>query len=306
VLVPVAGITLIAVLLMIAVSGIMMARAMETWDSQVRHELEETLIGRGEEYKSAIELYQRQNGRFPLKLEELCPKEKADVRYIRRCWKDPVTGKDFRRIAPGEAGKRKLENLARERELEGTEDAQGGFGVRDRNDDGPARSDIKWSDIKWSKEQPDGDRPFVGVASDAPDERKSFRDFNGSFTYSEWEFVATIAPVAGSQGSGRSGSGRPGTGGTGTGGTGTGGTGTGGTGTGGTGTGGTGTGGTGTGGTGTGGTGTGGTGMSGTGMGGTGMGGTGMGGTGMGGTGMGGNRTFPTPRPQPTRRPPGR
>ena len=55
--VPVTGVTLLAMLLVLAVLGMWTGRAAETWDSQVRHSLESELIFRGHQYKTAIEDY---------------------------------------------------------------------------------------------------------------------------------------------------------------------------------------------------------------------------------------------------------
>jgi hypothetical protein len=190
----VAGVTLLAVLLLIAVSSLLMGQAVQTWDSQVRRELEEELIYRGEQYKRAIELYQAVNGRLPVKLEDLCPKEKADIRFIRRCWLDPITNQEFRLLSPGEAGRRRAEREARRRSEEASE-LRGGFGLRRRDGD----DNVTWSKVELvmpgqeSREQLSGDRPFQGVASRSDEE--GYSSFNGSSVYSEWEFVAAPMQV---------------------------------------------------------------------------------------------------------------
>lgn len=193
--VPVAGVTLLSLLLLLAVHGLLMGRAAETWDSQIRHELEEDLIAKGEEYKRAIEEFQSANGRPPTKFEELCPKGNANRRYIRRCWLDPITGKEFRRIPVGRQGLRAQENQQRrQRELDEEERKKDavvlrGFAARSRESQGPTVSDVQFAlPGQESRVQLSGDQPFDAVASDS--DAEGFRTYNGRSVYSEWEFAA--------------------------------------------------------------------------------------------------------------------
>jgi hypothetical protein len=52
------------------------------------------LIHRGIQYRRAIHAFAKRTGRFPLRLEEL--EDTDGTRYLRRRYKDPITGKDFR------------------------------------------------------------------------------------------------------------------------------------------------------------------------------------------------------------------
>ncbi len=61
---------------------------------QIRRDQEEELIHRGMEYRRAIRSYAKHTGNFPLTLEQL--EHASGNRYLRRRYKDPITGKEFR------------------------------------------------------------------------------------------------------------------------------------------------------------------------------------------------------------------
>ena len=64
---------------------------------------EEMLIERGEQYSRAIEVFYRKNKRYPSKLEDL--ENFNNLRFLRKRYKDPLTGKDeWRMIHMGPAG----------------------------------------------------------------------------------------------------------------------------------------------------------------------------------------------------------
>jgi type II secretory pathway pseudopilin PulG len=63
---------------------------------QIKREKEQELIHRGNEYKSAIRKYFRKFGQYPSSLDQL--DTGSNVRYLRKRYKDPFTGKDDWRI----------------------------------------------------------------------------------------------------------------------------------------------------------------------------------------------------------------
>ena len=63
---------------------------------QSRRETEQELIFRGQEYIRAIQKYQRKYGVYPSSIDDLVSRD--GYRFIRRQYKDPVTGEDFRLI----------------------------------------------------------------------------------------------------------------------------------------------------------------------------------------------------------------
>jgi hypothetical protein len=63
---------------------------------QAKRQMEEELIFRGEEYARAIQKYRRKFGVYPSSIDQLVSTN--NLRFVRRAYKDPVTGKEFRLI----------------------------------------------------------------------------------------------------------------------------------------------------------------------------------------------------------------
>jgi type II secretory pathway pseudopilin PulG len=63
---------------------------------QSQRQKEQLLIERGEQYRRAIQLFVRANNRYPSKLEDL--ENLNNRRFLRRKFKDPMTGKDEWRL----------------------------------------------------------------------------------------------------------------------------------------------------------------------------------------------------------------
>jgi type II secretory pathway pseudopilin PulG len=81
-------------LLLTALLAIAAAAAAPSIAFQLRREREEELVHRGVQYSRAIRRYAKKTGRYPLTLQDLMGD--GNIRYIRRLYKDPLTGKDFR------------------------------------------------------------------------------------------------------------------------------------------------------------------------------------------------------------------
>lgn len=86
------GFALLLVFLVAAVIGITLYSEIPrvAFDAQRQREL--LLISRGEQFKRAIQLFVKKNQRYPARIEEL--ESFNNVRYLRRRYKDPITGKD--------------------------------------------------------------------------------------------------------------------------------------------------------------------------------------------------------------------
>src|SRR5881396_4020409 len=93
---PDAGFSLAALIFFLTAASIFIAAAVPSYQMQAKRELEEELIFRGEEYTRAIQKYQRRLGIYPTSIDQLV--ETNGLRFVRRAYKDPVTGKDFRVI----------------------------------------------------------------------------------------------------------------------------------------------------------------------------------------------------------------
>jgi len=60
----------------------------------MKRDREEEMIHRGAQYARAIRAFVKKNGRYPTRIEEL--DNTNQIRYLRRHYKDPITGKEFR------------------------------------------------------------------------------------------------------------------------------------------------------------------------------------------------------------------
>jgi type II secretory pathway pseudopilin PulG len=88
------GYALLTLLLIIAVMIIGAAIVAPSIAFQIRRDREEELIHRGVQYTRAIRNYASKTGRFPMKVEDL--QQANGVRFIRKLYKDPITGGEFK------------------------------------------------------------------------------------------------------------------------------------------------------------------------------------------------------------------
>ncbi|WP_298268721.1 type II secretion system protein [Geobacter sp.] len=97
------GFTYLAAIMIVVVMGIMLGVSGQLWRTIMKREREEELLFRGQQYKAALERWYKPAGPGqppPTPLNDLKdllkdPRTATTVRYIRRLYKDPVTGNDF-------------------------------------------------------------------------------------------------------------------------------------------------------------------------------------------------------------------
>lgn len=95
------GYVLLSIMLMITLMLLVLSIEMPRIAQQIKRDKEEELIHRGNEYKSAIRKFFRKFGRYPLSIEQL--ENTNNIRFLRKRYKDPFTGKDdWRLLHPGE------------------------------------------------------------------------------------------------------------------------------------------------------------------------------------------------------------
>lgn len=98
-----AGFTYLAALMIIVIMGIMLGAIGQSWKTTMQREREEELLFRGNQIRQAIERWNAPRGEGkppPTKLNDLKdllkdPGSVGTVRYLRRLYTDPITGKDF-------------------------------------------------------------------------------------------------------------------------------------------------------------------------------------------------------------------
>jgi|SRR5579863_1411466 len=88
------GYVLLTLLLMVSLVVIAAAAMVPGIARQMKRDREEELIHRGIEYRRAIHSFAKHTGQFPLSIDQL--ENTNGVRYLRKRYKDPMTGEDFR------------------------------------------------------------------------------------------------------------------------------------------------------------------------------------------------------------------
>ncbi|MBM3812867.1 MAG: hypothetical protein FJW20_14675 [Acidimicrobiia bacterium] len=132
------GFALLFVFMMAAAVAILLYREMPRVVFEGQREKEQLLIDRGEEYKRAIQLYVRSQKKYPASLDEL--EKMMDMRFLRRRYKDPLTGKDEWRVINIDAAGALTNSLVekppdpfggdKDKEKKETEQQAGVFGVQ--------------------------------------------------------------------------------------------------------------------------------------------------------------------------------
>jgi type II secretory pathway pseudopilin PulG len=96
------GFVLLAVLFLVVLVLIGLAVAAPKMARSIQREKELELVHRGEQYKRAIKMYYAKFGAYPTSIDQLL--NTNDVKFLRKRYKDPITGKDdWRLIHFGEA-----------------------------------------------------------------------------------------------------------------------------------------------------------------------------------------------------------
>jgi len=218
------GYVLLTMLLMIAVMGIMAATLVTSIKFDIKRDREEEMIHRGVQYSRAIRAYYKKFGRYPATIENL--ENTNQMRFLRKRYKDPLNGKDFKLLHFGEA-KMGLAGMVGGGMIPGastigangalTPNSTSGFGSSnsfgnsnsfgqsspqkigtdssqtgtDTNAaQGASSGGSSDSSGQGSSDQPAqtfGGLPIVGVASLSKD--PTIREFDKKKKYNEWQFV---------------------------------------------------------------------------------------------------------------------
>ena len=85
---------LLTLMLFVALLAVASMAWIEKIDFQIKRDHEEELIHRGVQYSRAIRRYVKKFGHYPARIEEL--ESTNNIHYLRKRYKDPITGKDFK------------------------------------------------------------------------------------------------------------------------------------------------------------------------------------------------------------------
>jgi len=176
---------MVALLVGLSIMAVALSVALPTWRTFAQREREAELVFRGQQYARAIALYQRQYANaFPPNLDLL-----VDQRFLRRKYKDPITGDDFQLLyvgqpAPGQ-GQAPAAGGRGGPPAEGGANQQGGTAV------GGRAIGFATTPAGLSANPLGGQGGIMGVTSKSSG--TSLREWNGRRKYNEWTFVATQA-----------------------------------------------------------------------------------------------------------------
>ena len=94
------GFAMAGLLVTIALLSLAMSVAMPTWKTMAQREKEEELLWRGQQYDRAIQLYRKKNAAPGApSVDKL-----VEGRFLRKKYKDPITGGDFELVGVSPAG----------------------------------------------------------------------------------------------------------------------------------------------------------------------------------------------------------
>src|SRR5713101_7585501 len=88
------GYILLTLMLFVALLTIGLLAMVQDIESRIKRDREEELIHRGVQYSRAVRHYFKKFGRYPNRIEEL--ENTNNIRFLRKRYKDPITGKDFK------------------------------------------------------------------------------------------------------------------------------------------------------------------------------------------------------------------
>lgn len=94
------GYILLMLMLFVALLAIAAGALAPSIAFRMKRDREEEMIHRGVQYSRAIRRYVKKTGRYPTRLEEL--ENTNNIRFLRKRYKDPITGKDFKLLHVGE------------------------------------------------------------------------------------------------------------------------------------------------------------------------------------------------------------
>jgi type II secretory pathway pseudopilin PulG len=206
------GYAMAALLVLMSVMAIALSTAMPVYQTVARREQEAELVFRGEQYARAIALFQRKYGNaLPPDVDVL-----IDQRFLRKKYKDPITGEDFRFMGPGSPELGQALSTTPQQAL----DALRGRGPRGApiTPQGRGRAQAatplgfaRGTGATGQTTMPGGRGPLTAAGQAAGAQAQagggilavaskstetSFRLYNGKNKYNEWIFMAVAATTA--------------------------------------------------------------------------------------------------------------
>jgi type II secretory pathway pseudopilin PulG len=175
------GYAMVVLLVSMSIAAVLMSVVMPVWHQTIQREKETELVFRGNQYVRAIGLFQRRSGPgvLPPSLDVL-----VSNRFLRKKYKDPITGQDFDLLSPVQQGG------APGAAPGGAQPGRGATAPPGRGGTAapPASSGAV---VSSGAQAAAGGRGvaagIIGVASKSKD--ASIRIYNGRTHYNEWQFL---------------------------------------------------------------------------------------------------------------------
>jgi type II secretory pathway pseudopilin PulG len=196
-----------ALLVTLSIMTIMMSVALPIYSTMAKRERETELVFRGQQYARAVSLFQRKYGNaLPPNVDVL-----IDQKFLRKKYKDPITGDDFEVVGPGSPALANALNAAPELgQPQGGRQGQqlgGRQGQQPQGQQPQGRGRGALSSFGMNQQSAFGTQAaapgqapggVLGVMSKSTE--TSLRLYNGHDKYNEWVFVATQMSVAAGRG----------------------------------------------------------------------------------------------------------
>jgi type II secretory pathway pseudopilin PulG len=152
---------------------------------QIKRDRELELIHRGAQYARAIKKFHKKFNRYPSSLDQL--ENTNQIRFLRRRYKDPMTGKDFKLLHFGEVQLQpKSPNAATNPGISAASLASGDPNNPSATGGATPQSPIT-SATGTAVAGGVGGAPIIGVESTS--KKVSIFEFNNKNHYNEWEFI---------------------------------------------------------------------------------------------------------------------
>ncbi|HVX66275.1 MAG TPA: type II secretion system protein [Bryobacteraceae bacterium] len=158
------GFALLMLMVAAAVIAVMLYREMPRVVFEGQRQKEELLIARGEQYYRAIQLFSRKMRTYPPTIEAL--ENTNNTRFLRRRYKDPMTGKDDWRLIHAGPGGIFIDSLTRKApQVKDATDARNMSGSRDAAEDpnAPAVASVK------TRKRASDTEPYMSAGAAAQD-----------------------------------------------------------------------------------------------------------------------------------------
>jgi type II secretory pathway pseudopilin PulG len=181
-----------ALLVTLAVMTILTTVGLPVLSTMAQREREEELVFRGQQYARAIALFQRKYGNaLPPNLDVL-----LNEKFLRKQYKDPITGDDFQLLGPGSPELAAALNSAPTTGQPGQQSDQqtSRAGQTPQPSFGSTQTQPAGMGQPGRGSASQGPGGIMAVASKSP--KTSLRIYNGHDKYNEWVFMPTQASLA--------------------------------------------------------------------------------------------------------------